>query len=245
MVLREAVHLLFAGVFVFGIYYQFCVLELPDAIRIRHTGSGGQLKYLTVWNLLLQAGFFIMSFVNDVVLLMSNGSNEKKRPGKLQRGLDTAFTVLAFPVSFFVFTTFWGIYNIDRELIFPRLFDAFFPSWLNHIMHSVIGLAVLVEMLMIRHHYLPRKYGLLGVMAFFGAYLAWINVIAYVWDFWTYPFLVTLNFWQRMVFFVCCVPFVAIFYLLGEFLHGLIWGRRTSGAKKEKKSKSKAKKKSS
>ena len=34
----------------------------------------------------------------------------------------------------FVAATFWGIYLMDRELIFPRALDKIFPSWLNHIL---------------------------------------------------------------------------------------------------------------
>lgn len=34
----------------------------------------------------------------------------------------------------FVVLTFWGIYAIDRELVYPKALDKVIPSWLNHIM---------------------------------------------------------------------------------------------------------------
>ena len=39
----------------------------------------------------------------------------------------------------FVAATFWGIYLMDRELIFPRALDKIFPSWLNHILVRVLS----------------------------------------------------------------------------------------------------------
>ena len=36
----------------------------------------------------------------------------------------------------FVSATFWGIYMIDRNLIFPVAMDAIIPPWLNHLLVS-------------------------------------------------------------------------------------------------------------
>ena len=30
--------------------------------------------------------------------------------------------------------TFWGIYAVDRELVYPKALDKLIPPWLNHIM---------------------------------------------------------------------------------------------------------------
>jgi hypothetical protein len=34
----------------------------------------------------------------------------------------------------FVVLTFWGIYAVDRELVYPKALDKLIPPWLNHIM---------------------------------------------------------------------------------------------------------------
>ena len=36
----------------------------------------------------------------------------------------------------FVSATFWGIYSVDRELIFPKVYDELIPPWLNHALVS-------------------------------------------------------------------------------------------------------------
>jgi len=42
----------------------------------------------------------------------------------------------------FVVLTFWGIYAVDRELVFPKALDGIIPSWLNHVMVGEIILPV-------------------------------------------------------------------------------------------------------
>ena len=42
--------------------------------------------------------------------------------------------MLSFLVFQFVFMTFWGIYAVDRELVFPKALDKIIPSWMNHVM---------------------------------------------------------------------------------------------------------------
>lgn len=239
MAFREAFHLGFAGLFYFAIYYDLFQIRFPDAIKVRHESSGGRLKYLTFWNLALQAVFFSLSFVNDFV---GTRTEDVTKRGRLQTLLDTVFTSLGFPTSVFVSTSFWTIYIFNRELVFPLIFDSFFPVWLNHILHSSIFPAVMLEMYFVYHHYTCRKRSLALLSFFVALYLAWTFVIAYNWQFWTYPILEVLNWWQRSVFFVTCVAFVSIYYFIGEALHGLVW-RKSMKQKSQKKNKNKKKKK--
>ena len=36
----------------------------------------------------------------------------------------------------FVFSSFWSIYAVDRELVYPKVIDAIIPRWMNHAMVS-------------------------------------------------------------------------------------------------------------
>lgn len=42
---------------------------------------------------------------------------------------DFIFAAFAFPVAFNVGVTFWSLFAIDRELVFPKALDAFFPKY--------------------------------------------------------------------------------------------------------------------
>ena len=73
----------------------------------------------------------------------------------------------------FVTSTFWGLWHINRELIFPKALDSFFPNWLNHNIHTTPGIGVLVEMFFTRHEHPSQRKGFLTVAAFTGVYLLW------------------------------------------------------------------------
>ncbi|GBP16731.1 Androgen-dependent TFPI-regulating protein [Eumeta japonica] len=78
---------------------------------------------------ILQTLYFAIAVLND--LIGTNESWPKKTP-LITRLRDTIFSSIAFPLAIFVAFTFWSIYAIDRELIFPRALDAVFPVWSNH-----------------------------------------------------------------------------------------------------------------
>lgn len=74
---------------------------------------------------ILQAGYFVIALMNDFL-----GSNEvapKKTP-IIRQIKDYVYAAFAFPVAFNVGITFWSLFTIDRELVFPKALDAFFPK---------------------------------------------------------------------------------------------------------------------
>jgi FAR-17a/AIG1-like protein. len=73
----------------------------------------------------------------------------------------------------FVGVTFWALMAVDRELVFPKALDPFFPSWLNHVMHTNIMIFTLLEMVTSFHIYPKRSKGLIGLMVFMAIYLGW------------------------------------------------------------------------
>lgn len=108
---------------------------------------------------------------------------------------DGVFVLLQFiPVAF------WTLFNVDRELIYPKSLDEIIPLWLNHFMvgtyqrdiqlsfqrvqslfvcvqHTFIGIFVLVEILIIRHEYPHIVKGCLQVATFDALYLSWYDAI--------------------------------------------------------------------
>lgn len=72
-----------------------------------------------------QAIYFTLATVNDWF-----GTNEHhpKRPNSLRTLKDYMFAAFAFPLALNVAISFWGLMAIDRELVLPKSFDAFFPT---------------------------------------------------------------------------------------------------------------------
>jgi hypothetical protein len=65
---------------------------------------------------------------------------------------------------------FWGLYMIDRELVFPRAMDDVLPPWTSHSTHTVVIVALVVEMRMTRHSYCKRSVGLTTLGLYLTAY---------------------------------------------------------------------------
>lgn len=73
----------------------------------------------------------------------------------------------------FVSVTFWALYAVDRELVFPRSLDAVFPPLLNHTLHSSIVVWVLLETLTSPGTFPSKGQGLRALLSFMLVYLVW------------------------------------------------------------------------
>ncbi|KAF7265728.1 hypothetical protein GWI33_020811 [Rhynchophorus ferrugineus] len=159
MSLGKIGHFLIAAHFWFGCYYDWNYVKIP--IEIHDMGDSSfnskKLKFLTYWDALLQSTFFTICFLNDIF-----GTNEKypKSTPFFRKLKDLLLPALAFPLAMFVGVTFWGLYFIDRELIFPRSIDPYFPWWLNHLMHTNIMFFIILELFTSYRKYPSRKLGL-------------------------------------------------------------------------------------
>lgn len=74
----------------------------------------------------MQAVYYAICLINDLI-----GSNEvlpKKQLPAIRKVKDYMFSALALPVALNVGSTFWSLMAVDRELVFPKAFDAFFPK---------------------------------------------------------------------------------------------------------------------
>jgi len=93
---------------------------------------GGPWKYLTFWNLWVQAVYAAICLVNDV-----SGRRKGKDKGLFKRMEDWLYSTLAFPIGMFVGISFWSLFFIDRSLVYPEILDRFIHPVVNHMMHTV------------------------------------------------------------------------------------------------------------
>jgi hypothetical protein len=174
--------------------------------------------------------------VND---LIGSRSNDVNKRGFLQRILDSFYVSIIFPLALLVASVFWGLYAVDRELIFPRALDKVFPEWLNHLMHTTIVPFVLVEMITVRHFYPANKSGFVLTTVFSLAYAVWTLVVYFVGNIWTYPFLEVMGWPGRVGFAGATVVVLLVLYMVGETFNKIYWGTAgTKSSKSKKKGKS-------
>ncbi|XP_059052656.1 androgen-induced gene 1 protein-like [Achroia grisella] len=233
MLLKTLFHLLGAIQFCYGCYYDAVYVNIPGSAA---PTLGGKLKYLTYLDAIVQSIYFTIAFLND--LFGNNESTLSEKP-LIRRIKDILFCALAYPVAMFVGISFWGIYAVDRELILPRSLDPYFPTWLNHVMHTNIVIFVLIELISSFRMYPTRKSAMTILSTFFLAYFIWVHVIYFKTDKWVYPILAVLNWPIRIVFYLFCLGFVSSLYFLGEKLNRIVWSKEVERTVKSGKKKAK------
>jgi len=227
------IHVLGFTSFAYAIYYDAFVLELPEHIHSRSESFGGLAKYLTFLNMCLQCIFFLVCLLADIT--------SSKTINKIK---DVMFASAAFPIGIFVAVIFWGLWAVDRELIFPKKLDGFFPVWLNHFMHTTVLPLQLSELIFSSHKYPSRMVGG-GITSLLTlGYLIWIHVIYHYGGFWVYPVFRVLTPTMRPVFMAVCCLMGFTLYIIGEKMNAVIWGQssRKDGMKMPQSARRKAKK---
>ncbi|XP_030383642.1 androgen-induced gene 1 protein isoform X2 [Scaptodrosophila lebanonensis] len=230
------IHLCALGQFAYGLYYSS--FEVQRSYKLKTSVSrrlvpealSQKVRFLSYWSLIIQALYYVVSLVNDFV-----GTNElaPKNAPTIRKFKDYLMATLAFPVALNVGVTFWTLYAIDRELVFPKVLDPVFPSWLNHVLHTNIMVFIVLELFTSYRAYPKRSKGLTGLAIFMVSYLIWIHIIKHYSGVWVYPVLEVLQLPQRIVFFVAVLGFTFALYLLGEFLNNIVWAKEVKLAKRK------------
>ncbi|CAF3754424.1 unnamed protein product [Adineta steineri] len=211
---------LILSIFVTGAIVWACSFEIqPRTMGESVTAPGREYKFLTVLNLHLQAMYYIICIIN---FCFGTDTLESGKRSFLQKLRDLLFAGATFPIGMFVCIAFWGLYHIDREFVYPKELDTLFPSVLNHIMHTLPGIALCLENLVHYHRYPSRLLGLSLVIIIFVAYITWVHYLHRIhWltfreNVWVYPILNELSPTYRGLFFLGAALFSIGLYFIGE-----------------------------
>lgn len=217
----KSFHLTFCAAYVYGVYFSQVHLDIP--LRAPKFRILGRFKYLTHWNLVLQAVMFTLFCIVDLVPV---GSQRW-----LVRVRDHLFLSISLPLCMFVSTVFWTLFFINRDLIFPEVLEKFYPAWLNHLSHTAIVFTAVIEALVNYHRQPSRKFGLATMLVFGGVYLALIEYLGLVHDVWVYPVLEVLSSAGFCAFLGSCVCVIFAFYVISEKMNRCFWHESHRGSK--------------
>ena len=156
-ILILAFHLAVIVNYVLFLRHSNTVDETLNKLIPTRSSFGGQFKYLTHWNVWLQAIYFAIAFAND---LFGTESKTKQGTSIIQKVRDFLFSSIVFPTGWFVTIAFRSIYFVYRKLIFPVELDKYFPPLTNHMMHTAPLLSQILDLLLIYHIQPKRFYGL-------------------------------------------------------------------------------------
>ncbi|EDO44848.1 predicted protein [Nematostella vectensis] len=175
---------------------------------------GGRFKFLTFINMILQGTYFIWVAALEIQAMIDG----KRRNTKSSHSCEFLFASLAFPIGLTVSVLFWGLYLIDPLSCQSPEASGLIPKWLNHYMHTLPALEVFAEVILFKHIY-PRKIiGMVTVLGFGTAYMAWVFYIAYFHHFWVYPFLERMDIMTIGVFFAASGALLVVNYVIGEIM---------------------------
>ena len=180
---------------------------------------GGRFKFLTHINQWVQLAFFSLQLVTDII-----PACYRKH---FQKVSDVFFTCIAFPLAAMVVIPFWSIYAMDRELIYPEVFDKFIPAYINHFWHTTVLLWVLFEMYLFHHHFPSVATAAACVFAYGSGYTSWVVYIYVQTNWWCYGFMNHLPPAIMAVFFASCLFFSLGMHLVGKRIAHARWGVTT------------------
>jgi len=187
----------------------------------------GGAKFFTNWNVLFHIVFYASCLYKQMFSRVKFDSRATTK-----RGL--VYHAIVFPSSIIVFTTFWGLFAIDRNLIFPKQLEEFLLPHVNHIVHTLILPGMLIEGAFY-HHPRPKKTS--GMVTFFGVlgtYTVWICYIGFAKGFWVYPFLSVMPLAAKFVFFAANAVVGFAIYKLGGQFYKIFWAKSPSKLKSAK-----------
>ncbi|CAN8017522.1 unnamed protein product, partial [Ixodes persulcatus] len=125
--------------------------------------------------------------------------------------------------SQFVSTFFWGLYIFDRELIFPKQLELYYPAWLNHLSHTAIIVFALIELSLYYHVQPNRNDGFVTVLGLVTSYVGWLMYLGLRHGIWVYPVLEVLSPVFLMVFMVVSILLLFGCYMITEKMNRFFW----------------------
>lgn len=179
----------------------------------------GHWKFLTFWNL----NVHLITFATALFVDVFGRTDTRGRRTAVATLLDVLFNTVALPIGFFVSVSFWAIYAVDRDLIFPQWIEQYIPFWLNHAIHTVILPVVLIENYLVDHRRRDDKNGLKVTLMFVSAYTLVILYLGIAKQFWVYPVLRVLNWPFRLIFIGSSLGTAGLLYQIGGLLYDISW----------------------
>lgn len=168
--------------------------------------------------------YYTIAFVNDFI---SSNSLKKAR--------DLIFGSLALPLALETSLMYWVMTSIDRELVFPKALDDFFPLWHDILIHTNVSIFILIDLFLVEHTYPRRSSAIRVLITFLLCYLIWLYVVFINTGRWVYAVIGVLSAPQRIIFFVACGLVTVGIYFIGETMNTFLSGRNLVNEKKKKK----------
>ncbi|XP_027205720.2 uncharacterized protein LOC113799306 isoform X2 [Dermatophagoides pteronyssinus] len=181
--------------------------------------------YLTHWNLTFQVFFLIIELLSD----FSSTFDEMTIIFRSK-----FLHSILIPFSLCVSIVFWVICIFYNENVLRGPPAERWPEWHNHISHTIILPAIVIECI-INDHRLPIGYHSLMITIVMGAtYILWVTFFGVVFGKYSYELIETASATKTIFFFLLLMIFLIIANHIGRWLHIIYWRKRRTLMQKNK-----------
>ncbi|XP_048002097.1 uncharacterized protein LOC125238723 isoform X3 [Leguminivora glycinivorella] len=186
--------------------------------------------YFTNWNFSFQTMFLGLALLHDMLRWLDK--HESKIGRKVKYFRDVIFNGLVFPFTCFVTGMFWCVYLIDRELVFPQVYDQIVPWWLNHCVHTNIFIVIAIETLLTRRRQPTDVKVERCLWVFVSVFYAVVYYSIYFFGgCWLYGVFGVMTWWQVCIYQACIWGSTWVFYNLNFFVNRMIHKEADSSPK--------------
>ncbi len=88
-------------------------------------------KRTFIFKKVIHAAYYNLSIINALLVLIG------LRKTHLGKFLNYSFVSAIFSIGSLVTIIFWGLFFINRELIWPKKLELLIPPWRNHVVHTM------------------------------------------------------------------------------------------------------------
>lgn len=230
--LREIVlislHSSAALVYGYALVWQYIA---PTGIRL-HQSAPSSLRDFGRWRFLTH-NCMVLQFI---VHLMALVARLRKPSWRFSKTRDFLFTTLAFPIGTVVVASFWAIWFLaGPKYISPASVEGLYPSWHNHVSHTIPMPINMLELFLERKLY-PSDWralpSLVGTVLLYTTFLLYIRSSTGKFP---YPFLNKMEPLQVAAFIAAMLATAVASYKLGQLLHDSLHGALRPGASHSRK----------
>ncbi|KAL4710372.1 hypothetical protein ACJJTC_003769 [Scirpophaga incertulas] len=186
--------------------------------------------YLTGWEFVFQGIFAVLALLYDILEWADKQDSSVAK--KLCYWRNVIFNAMVVPYTLFVTSMFWCIFWVDRELVFPAVYDSIVPWWFNHCVHTNITVIIAVETLLTARRQPTNKkleLTLNSVVAF--GYAVVYYSIYFATNRWLYNIFGIMTWWQvclyQILIWFSSYFFYFIHFPINRLIHGSEDEKRT------------------
>lgn len=196
-------------------------LKQEKGLVLPHSDEyGGMWKFISHLNMHALIGYFVLALLCDLLPWAKE---------ELQKFLDFIFTTTIFPCAlmvssmFWMFTLFLREFSVGTTTSSTSMILEALPPYIIHALHTAVGFAVVIEVLLVRHTYSSNTDAVKTMFIWNSSYAFWIYWCYYHAGTFPYPLFYNLGPYLIPLVFLLFFIVSIVSYFFGKTLTSWGW----------------------